>query len=163
MRGYFSWVQSGSIHLSSSGRKFLVGTRQNKKGMLLPQERSVSFWFPVTPLAISGITLTGSVPLIGVVSQLSRIGICQRVAQGKQIMRIKSRFIKNGKGKKRGKKKELPFLMWKKKKTEGRNISFLAYVLRAIMSFYTGTQHFHLINGRSSNKMLETDSENNLL
>lgn len=67
------------------------------------------------------------------------------------------------KERKEERKKNYLFLCEKKKKTEGRNISFLAYVLRAIMSFYTGTQHFHLINGRSSNKMLETDSENNLL
>lgn len=66
------------------------------------------------------------------------------------------------KERKEERKKNYLFLC-EKKKTEGRNISFLAYVLRAIMSFYTGTQHFHLINGRSSNKMLETDSENNLL
>lgn len=55
----------------------------------------VLFCFLVTPLPISGITMTDLGRSHHIL--LSWIHVCQRIAQGKQIIMIKTRFIKKKK------------------------------------------------------------------
>lgn len=62
------------------------------KNILFWQELAVSFYFPVTPLAISGTTMTG----LGKshCSHLKQIHVYQRIARGKQRIMTKARFCR---------------------------------------------------------------------
>lgn len=62
------------------------------KNILFWQELAVSFYFPVTPLAISGTTMTG----LGKshCSHLKQIHVYQRIARGQQRIMTKARFCR---------------------------------------------------------------------
>lgn len=119
------------------------------KNILFWQELAVSFYFPVTPLAISGTTMTG----LGKshCSHLEQIHVYQRIARGQQRIMTKARFC-------RFFFKERPILLCKKA-VRGKILWKIRG--RAIRPSYIKTQYFCLINGRNRNEIFGTANQNN--